>query len=87
MTPPGTGRGEGHNGRGGLVLFQDPDTYVIVNVWLDDAPDHDGIAISMFFRSRRLRAALRLAVDQRRPPGHLGPAGHAAGRQRRPARS
>jgi hypothetical protein len=51
LTPPGSGRGEGHNGRGGLVLFQDPDTYVIVNVWLDDAPDHDGTAISMFFRT------------------------------------
>ena len=51
VTSPGTGRGGGHNGRGGLVLFQDPDNYVIVNVWLDDAPDHDGTAISMFFRT------------------------------------
>ncbi|MPY95480.1 MAG: hypothetical protein GEV08_21210 [Acidimicrobiia bacterium] len=51
MTPPGAGRGDGHAGRGGLVFFEDPDTYLIVNVWLDDAPIHDGSSVSLFFRT------------------------------------
>lgn len=51
VTPPGLVRGEGHNGRGGLILFQDPDNYLLANVWLDDAPHHDGSSVSMFVRA------------------------------------
>jgi len=46
VRPPGTRRGEGHQGRGGLVLWQDDDTYVVVNTWLDD--DFAGSSISVF---------------------------------------
>lgn len=52
ITPPGTARGQGHNGRGGLIFQQDPETYLLVNMWLDDAPHHDGSSISMFFMSQ-----------------------------------
>lgn len=48
ITPPGTGRGEGHAGRGGLILFQDPDNYQIVNDWLDD--EYGGASVSAFRR-------------------------------------
>jgi hypothetical protein len=51
VTPPGLVRGQGHNGRGGLILFQDPDNYLLANVWLDDAPHHDGSSVSMFVRA------------------------------------
>lgn len=50
--PPGTGRGQAHGSRAGVVLWQDDDTHVLVNVWLDDSPNHDGSAVSMFFRDR-----------------------------------
>jgi hypothetical protein len=50
LTPPGGARGEGHNGRGGLIIYQDPDNYLLVNMWLDDAPHHDGSSVSMFYR-------------------------------------
>ncbi|MDQ4130414.1 MAG: PIG-L family deacetylase, partial [Actinomycetota bacterium] len=49
ITPPGTARGQGENGRGGIVLWQDEDNYLIVNTWLDDLPRHDGSAISAFY--------------------------------------
>ena len=52
LTPPGQGRGEGHRGRGGLAFFQDADTHLVVNMWLDDAPHHDGSSVSMFLRSQ-----------------------------------
>lgn len=48
ITPPGTRRGEGHSGRGGLILFQDPDNYLIVNDWLDD--EYGGASVSSFRR-------------------------------------
>lgn len=48
ITPPGTERGEGHAGRGGLILFQDPDNYFIVNNWLDD--EYGGASVSAFRR-------------------------------------
>jgi hypothetical protein len=52
VTPPGERREEGHRGRGGLAFFEDADTHLVVNTWLDDAPHHDGSSISMFFRSQ-----------------------------------
>lgn len=48
MTPPGTGRGEKHNGRCGLVLWQDPGTWMILNLWLAD--EYPGASLSSFFR-------------------------------------
>lgn len=48
ITPPGLRRGEGHAGRGGLILFQDPDNYLIVNDWLDD--EYGGASVSAFRR-------------------------------------
>lgn len=48
ITPPGSGRGEGHGGRAGLVLYQDPDNYLIVNDWLDDS--YPGASVSVFRR-------------------------------------
>ncbi|MPY94513.1 MAG: hypothetical protein GEV08_16080 [Acidimicrobiia bacterium] len=52
VRPPGTGRGQGHASRAGLVLWESDDTHLIVNAWLDDSPDHDGSAISLFFRDQ-----------------------------------
>lgn len=48
ITPPGTGRAEGHRSRAGIVLWEDADNHVIVNVWLDDG--YPGASISMFAR-------------------------------------
>jgi hypothetical protein len=48
MTPPGVARGEGENGRCGVVFWQDADNYLIVNIWLDDV--YDGASISSFYR-------------------------------------
>ncbi|MCC7363143.1 MAG: hypothetical protein IT303_02130 [Dehalococcoidia bacterium] len=48
ITPPGRARGEGHNGRAGLIFWQDRDNYIIVNNWLDDG--YPGASISSFFR-------------------------------------
>ncbi len=48
VTPPGTSRGQGHQGRGGVVFWQDHDHFVIVNNWLDDS--YPGASISMFCR-------------------------------------
>jgi hypothetical protein len=47
MTVPGTGRGEGHGGRAGVVFWQDPDNYLVVNVFVDDV--FDGASISTFY--------------------------------------
>ncbi len=47
MTIPGTTRGEGHNGRCGLVFWQDPDNYLVVNFFVDDV--FDGASISTFY--------------------------------------
>jgi len=46
IQPPGTTRGTGHMGRGGICLWESPDDYVVVNFWLDDA--FHGSSISMF---------------------------------------
>lgn len=50
MTPPGQQRGEGENGRGGLIFWQDADNYIIINTWLDDI--YEGASISSFFHLR-----------------------------------
>lgn len=36
IVPPGTKRGQGERGLSGLVMWQDPDNYFIVNIWLAD---------------------------------------------------
>jgi hypothetical protein len=48
IVPPGTGRGEGERGRAGLVLWQDPDNFLIINDWLDD--QYPGASVSAFRR-------------------------------------
>jgi hypothetical protein len=50
MLPPGTARGQRHNGRGGLILWQDPQNYLVVNVWLDDWLN--STSVSTFYRVR-----------------------------------
>jgi hypothetical protein len=47
MTIPGTTRGEGHQGRCGVVFWQDPDNYLVVNFFVDDV--FDGASISTFY--------------------------------------
>lgn len=47
MTVPGTTKGEGHNGRCGVVFWQDPDNYLIANVFVDDV--FAGASISTFY--------------------------------------
>ncbi len=47
MVPPGTRSGEGHACRGGVVLWQDPDNYLVVNIFRDDT--FDGASISSFY--------------------------------------
>ena len=49
-TPPGRQRGERHNGRSGLVLWQDEQNYLVVNIWLDDWLV--GTSVSTFYRVR-----------------------------------
>jgi hypothetical protein len=49
-TPPGRERGERHNGRSGLVLWQDEQNYLVVNIWLDDWLV--GASVSTFYRVR-----------------------------------
>lgn len=46
LTLPGTGRGQGQLGRGGLVLWQDPDHYLVINAWNDDI--FPGASVSSF---------------------------------------
>uniref|UniRef100_B8HV70 Nucleotide-binding protein n=1 Tax=Cyanothece sp. (strain PCC 7425 / ATCC 29141) TaxID=395961 RepID=B8HV70_CYAP4 len=48
ITPPGSDRGQGEKGRGGLIFWQDPDNYIIINNWLDDV--YGGASISSFFQ-------------------------------------
>ncbi|MCU0538249.1 MAG: hypothetical protein MUD14_30550 [Hydrococcus sp. Prado102] len=47
ITPPGNKRGQGEKGRGGLIFWQDPENYIIINNWLDDW--FAGASISSFF--------------------------------------
>lgn len=37
LTPPGTGRGQKHRSRTGLVFWQDPGNYMLISLWLDDS--------------------------------------------------
>lgn len=48
MVMPGTARGEGHDGRCGVVFWQDPESYLVVNLFVDDA--FDGASVSTFYR-------------------------------------
>jgi hypothetical protein len=48
ITPPGTARGQKHHCSSGLILFQDPDNYVICNFWMSDS--YAGSSVSTFFR-------------------------------------
>jgi hypothetical protein len=47
LTHPGTRRGDGDAARGGVVLWQDPDNYLVVNLFVDDT--FDGASISTFY--------------------------------------
>lgn len=47
ITAPGSKRGEGEKGRGGLIFWQDADNYIIISTWLDD--HYGGASISSFF--------------------------------------
>lgn len=47
MVPPGAARHQGENCRVGLVFWQDPDNYLIVNIFLDDV--YDGASVSTFY--------------------------------------
>lgn len=46
ITPPGTGRGQGHRCRAGLAFRQDSDNQLLVNTWLDD--NFEGSSVSSF---------------------------------------
>jgi len=48
LVAPGTAKGQGERGRGGLVLQQDPDNLLIVSTWIDD--EYDGTSVSSFLR-------------------------------------
>ncbi len=48
IMPPGTARGQGERGRGGLVFWQDPENYIVISTWLDDS--YAGASISSFYR-------------------------------------
>ena len=50
MTPPGTARWQGQEGRAGLVLWQDEENYLVTNIFLDNL--YDGASISTFYRCR-----------------------------------
>jgi hypothetical protein len=50
LTPPGTGRHQGHRGRGGILFWQDPDNYVILSIYLDDCIETASLAAFFFFR-------------------------------------
>ncbi len=47
VKPPGQARGEGEEGRAGVVFWQDPDNYVIVGTWLHD--HYGGASVSSFY--------------------------------------
>jgi hypothetical protein len=48
VIPPGTDRGQKEKSTAGLILYQDPENYVIVNFWLGDW--YPGGSVSTFFR-------------------------------------
>jgi hypothetical protein len=47
VMPPGQARGDGEEGRAGVVFWQDEDNYVIVGTWLHN--HYAGAAVSSFF--------------------------------------
>jgi hypothetical protein len=47
ITFPGTARGQREKGRSGFAFWQDPNNYIIVNLYLDDRPN--GPTVSSFF--------------------------------------
>lgn len=47
LTPPGTQRGQKHRCRAGFCFWQDPGTYILINIWLDDMMKTS--SISSFF--------------------------------------
>lgn len=47
VRPPGTARGQQQASRAGFIFWQDPDNYLIVNVWLADV--FAGASVSAFF--------------------------------------
>lgn len=49
VVPPGRGRGEGHRGRSGVVLWQDEDNHLVLNHFIDDGSV--GVSISAFLRT------------------------------------
>jgi hypothetical protein len=48
ITPPGTARGQREHGLCGFVLWQDPQNYVTINIWVHDS--YGGASISTFFQ-------------------------------------
>jgi hypothetical protein len=47
ITPPGTGPGEREHGLCGFIIWQDPDNYITVNIWVHES--YGGASISCFF--------------------------------------
>ena len=47
LTPPGMAAGQHQHGTAGFVLWQDPDNYLMLNIWCSDA--YAGASISSFF--------------------------------------
>jgi hypothetical protein len=48
VVPPGSSRGEGHQGRSGLAFWQDEDNHLVLNHFIDDSSV--GVSISAFLR-------------------------------------
>jgi len=48
VIPPGSRGGEGHRCRSGLCLWEDEDTFLVLNVWCQDS--YEGSSISTFLR-------------------------------------
>jgi LmbE family N-acetylglucosaminyl deacetylase len=59
IEPPGSARSQGHGSRAGLTFGEDSDTYLVANVWLDDSPQHDGSAVSLFYCHRGCEEQLK----------------------------
>jgi hypothetical protein len=48
ITPAGTGPDEREHGLCGFILWQDPDNYITINIWVNHS--YDGASISCFFQ-------------------------------------
>ena len=46
VTPPGSKRGDGESGRGGVILWQDKDNFFTISMYVDDS--YDGASIAIF---------------------------------------